>query len=57
MSDFGGTGAESIKKAIYHSFLKEINNSESSFLNCLVGATADGASVNIDKYRATLKCH
>ena len=32
MSDFGGTDAESIKRAIDHSFLKEINISESSFL-------------------------
>ena len=54
MSDFGGTDAESIKKAIDHSFLKEINISESSFLNCLVGATADGASVNTGKYRGVL---
>ena len=54
MSDFGDTDAESIKKAIDHSFLKEINISESSFLNCLVGATADGASVNTGKYRGVL---
>ena len=54
MSDFGGTDAESIKKAIDHSFLKEINISESSFLNCLVGATADGANVNTGTYRGVL---
>ena len=54
MSDFGGTDAESIKKAIDHSFLKEINISESSFLKCLVGATADGASVNTGKHRGVL---
>ena len=54
MSDFEGTDAESIKKGIDHSFLKEIGISESSFLNCLVGATADGASVNTGKYRGVL---
>ena len=47
MSDFGGAGAEAIKKAIDSIFTEEGGRSHrENFLRKLVATTNDGASVN-----------
>ena len=55
MSEFGGTSAESTKVAIDHVFKEggvlELND----FIHKLIGATADGASVNFGAYGGLLK--
>ena len=54
MALFGGTDAQSIKKAIDHSFLTKMDLGVSKYGTRLVSATADGASANMGKYRGAL---
>ena len=56
MSDFGGAGAEAIKKAIDSIFTEEGGRSHTeNFLEKLVATTSDGASVNFGRKEGLLK--
>ena len=54
MSQFGGSDAEAIKSGIDYVFLQEMKLSDDAYSTCLIGATADGASVNMGKYSGIL---
>ena len=56
MSDFGGAGAEAIKKAIDSIFMEEGGRSHTeNFLKKLVATTSDGARVNFGSKEDLLK--
>ena len=54
MSQYGGTDADSIKKAIDDVFVEKLFLDEDQYVYSMISSTADGASVNFGKYRGVL---
>ena len=54
MSQYGGTDADSIKKAIDDVFVEKLFLDEDQYIYSMISSTADGASVNFGKYRGVL---
>ena len=51
---YGGTDADSIKKAIDDVFVEKLGLDEDQYVYSMISSTADGASVNFGKYRGVL---
>ena len=54
ISEYGGTGANSIKKGIDDTFLNKLSLEDDQYQFSCISSTADGASVNFGKYAGVL---
>ena len=54
MSQYGGTNADSFKKAIDDVFVEKLVMDEDQYIYSMISSTADGASVHFGKYSGVL---